>query len=90
MLKPIDLVKTRLQVPNSPYTSLFGGMSQIFREEGLATLYTGLSSELLKSSVQSFRSPSPPTHARMFATCSSRPLAHLLIMCFVLLFVWLR
>ena len=51
---PIDLVKTRIQMPNSPYTSLWNGLSTILREEGLLTLYTGLGSELIKASVQSF------------------------------------
>lgn len=43
-----------MQLPNCPYTSLFGGVAQIWREEGLTTLYTGLGSELVKSSLQSF------------------------------------
>jgi len=51
---PIDLVKTRMQLPNSPIKSLFGGFATIVAQEGFGTLYTGLGSELVKASLQNF------------------------------------
>lgn len=49
---PIDFVKTRLQVPGSPYTGTLDGFERIIREEGFLTLYHGFSSEILKASLQ--------------------------------------
>lgn len=51
---PMDVVKIRMQVPGCTYKNMFDGLSRIFNEEGLAALYTGLSSEILKSGTQTF------------------------------------
>ena len=51
---PLDFVKTRLQLPQSPYTSMTDGFVRIIREEGFLTLYQGVEGELLKGSLQNF------------------------------------
>ena len=51
---PLDFVKTRLQLPQSPYTSMTDGFVRIVREEGFLTLYQGVEGELLKGSLQNF------------------------------------
>ena len=51
---PLDYVKTRLQLPGSPYSSMSEGFRRIISEEGFLTLYQGVESELLKGSLQNF------------------------------------
>ena len=51
---PIDFVKTRLQLPGSPYSSMTNGFRRIIAEEGFLTLYQGVEGELLKGSLQNF------------------------------------
>ena len=51
---PLDFVKTRLQLPSSPYKSMTDGFVRIVREEGFLTLYQGVEGELLKGSLQNF------------------------------------
>ena len=51
---PLDFVKTRLQLPQSTYTSMTDGFVRIVKEEGFLTLYQGVEGELLKGSLQNF------------------------------------
>jgi Mitochondrial carrier protein len=52
---PLDIVKTRLQVPNTPYRNTLHALIKIARDEGIISgLYAGLSSEYLKSALQNF------------------------------------
>ena len=51
---PLDYVKTKLQLPSSPYKSMTDGFVRIVREEGFLTLYRGVEGELLKGSLQNF------------------------------------
>lgn len=51
---PLDVVKTRLQLPGSPYHGTTDALLGIARNEGVGALYEGLSSEYLKTAAQSF------------------------------------
>lgn len=54
LIYPMDFLKTRMQVPGAKYTGMTDAFSQVVKEEGFLSLYTGLSSEVLKSAVQHF------------------------------------
>lgn len=54
LIYPMDFVKTRMQIPGAKHEGMIACAQQIIAEEGFLTLYTGLSSELLKSAVQHF------------------------------------
>ena len=51
---PMDVIKVRMQVPNSTYNGVFDGLHKIIKEEGILALYTGLSSEIFRSGLQTF------------------------------------
>lgn len=52
LVHPIDLIKIRLQVPDSKYKGSWDAFTTILREEGLPAFYNGFAAELLKSSLQ--------------------------------------
>ena len=54
LIYPMDFLKTRMQVPGAKYDGMIDAFQQVVKEEGFLTLYTGLSSEVLKSAVQHF------------------------------------
>lgn len=51
---PLDLIKTRMQVPGTAYTGTIDAFRQILTAEGFLGLYNGLGGEVFKTSVQKF------------------------------------
>jgi hypothetical protein len=50
----LDVIKTKLQLPDHDYTSAWDAYRRVFAQGGISALYAGVGSEYVKGAVSSF------------------------------------